>query len=97
MTQDHLARPPSAEFTLSPVEGRGLLTTVDARGEVCPTPLMMATKALKSAEPGEVVQVLIDYAPSLDTIPPQAKRLGWQVQVDESPGPEWTITLTRPD
>jgi TusA-related sulfurtransferase len=68
---------------------------VDARGEVCPTPLMMATKAMKAAAPGDVVQVLIDYAPSLDTVPPQARRLGWQVEVEETGAPEWTITLRR--
>jgi hypothetical protein len=41
--------------------------------------------------------VLIDHAPALDTIPPQAKRLGWQVEVQETgdPGPEWTITLLK--
>ena len=68
---------------------------VDTRGEVCPTPLMMATKALKGAAPGEGVQVIIDYALSLDTIPPQAKRLGWEAEVTSSGESEWTITLTR--
>ena len=68
---------------------------VDARGEVCPMPLMMTTKALKAAQPGDVVQVLIDYAPALDTVPPQAKRLGWQVDVAETGDPEWTITISR--
>ncbi|MCX6023109.1 MAG: sulfurtransferase TusA family protein [Chloroflexi bacterium] len=72
------------------------VTQVDARGEVCPMPLMMVTKALKGAAPSAVVQVLIDHAPALDTIPPQAKRLGWQVQVEETGDPEWTITLSRP-
>ncbi len=71
------------------------LIRVDARGEVCPTPLMMTTKALKSAAPGEAVEVVIDYAPSLDTIPAQARRLGWQVDVQQTGDPEWTITLTR--
>ena len=68
---------------------------IDARGEVCPTPLMWATKALKDARAGEAVQILIDYGPSLDTIPPQAKRLGWHVEVEVTGDPEWTITLTR--
>jgi TusA-related sulfurtransferase len=76
--------------------GQGAPTVVDARGEVCPTPLMMTTKALKTAAPEETVKVLIDYAPSLDTIPSQARRLGWNVRVEETPGPEWTITMTRP-
>lgn len=68
---------------------------VDARGEVCPTPLMMATRALQEAQDGEAVEVLIDYGPSLDTIPPQAKRLGWDANVETTAESEWTITLTR--
>lgn len=68
---------------------------VDARGEVCPTPLMMTMQAMKERPPGEPLVVLIDHAPALDTIPPQAKRLGWQVMVEETGDPEWTITLTK--
>ncbi len=68
---------------------------IDARGEVCPTPLMMATKALKEATAGEAVEVVIDYGPSLDTIPPQARRLGWEAAVETTGQGEWTITLTR--
>lgn len=68
---------------------------IDARGEVCPTPLMVVTKTLKDAPDGEAVQVLIDYGPSLDTITPQAKRLGWEAEVETTGDSEWTITLTR--
>ncbi|MBI4498019.1 MAG: sulfurtransferase TusA family protein [Chloroflexi bacterium] len=69
---------------------------VDARGEVCPTPLMMTMQAIKQTPSGEPIVVLIDHAPALDTIPPQARRLGWQVTVEETGDPEWTITLTKP-
>ncbi len=70
---------------------------VDARGEVCPTPLMMTMQAMKQVSGSEAIVVLIDHAPALDTIPMQAKRLGWQVAVEETgdPAPEWTITLTK--
>ncbi len=68
---------------------------VDARGEVCPAPLMMTMKAMKQLPQGEPLVVLIDHAPALDTIPPQARRLGWQVDVQETGDPEWTITLTK--
>ena len=71
------------------------MVRIDARGEVCPTPLMMATQALKAAAPEDAVQVIIDYAPSLDTIPPQARRLGWDASVEPTDESEWTITLTR--
>ncbi len=93
MPAEDVAQPPVRSAGVSPAHQA---VVVDARGEVCPPPLMMTTKALKAAGLDETIQVLIDYAPSLDTIPPQAKRLGWNVQVEETPGPEWTITLSRP-
>lgn len=68
---------------------------IDARGEVCPTPLMLATKALKEAPDGEALEILIDYSPALDTIPPQAKRLGWNAEVTATGESEWSIVLTR--
>lgn len=70
---------------------------VDARGEVCPTPLMMTMQAMKQLPGGEPIVVLIDHAPALDTIRIQAGRLGWQVAVEQTgdADPEWTINLTK--
>lgn len=68
---------------------------VDVRGEICPFPMMKAVEAMKKAKPGEMIHVLLDHAPALDTIPTQAKRLGWDWQVDQTGSPEWRMTLTR--
>jgi TusA-related sulfurtransferase len=69
---------------------------LDVRGEICPYPMMKTVQALKklSKEEDELV-VLTDHAPALDTIPTQAVRLGFTVEIVESGSPEWTITLTR--
>jgi len=69
---------------------------VDARGEVCPYPMLMAVEAMKKAAPGEIIEVYTDHAPALETIPTQAARLGFQVQIEQTGSPEWRITLTKP-
>ena len=67
---------------------------VDARGEICPVPMMWAVKAMKQAQPGESIRLLFDHAPALDTIPSQVKRLGWEYQVEGSGEPDWCFVLT---
>ena len=68
---------------------------LDVRGEICPYPMMRAVEAMKkAAKTHETVEVVTDHAPSLETIPPQAKRLGFQVAIEEVGAPEWNITLT---
>ena len=71
------------------------VTEVDVRGEICPFPMMKAVEAMKKAKPGEIIHMLIDHAPALETIPTQAARLGWQWQVEETGAAEWRMTLTR--
>ncbi|MBI2887259.1 MAG: sulfurtransferase TusA family protein [Chloroflexi bacterium] len=71
------------------------IVEVDVRGEICPFPMMKAVEAMKKAEPGEVIHMLIDHAPALETIPTQAARLGWQWQVEEVDAAEWLMVLTR--
>lgn len=72
------------------------MNTVDARGEVCPVPAMWAVQAMRRAAAGEAVEVLLDHAPALDTIPPQAARLGWECTAHPLGEGEWRLTLQRP-
>jgi TusA-related sulfurtransferase len=72
----------------------GNKVNLDVRGEVCPYPMMKAVEAMKRAKGQEVVVVITDHAPCLETIPPQAVRYGYRYEVKETGSPEWTITLT---
>ncbi|MBI2866614.1 MAG: sulfurtransferase TusA family protein [Chloroflexi bacterium] len=67
---------------------------VDVRGEICPYPMMKAVEAMKKAKGDEAIEVLTDHPPALETIPPQAQRLGWSVEVHQN-GAEWRLVLTR--
>ncbi len=71
------------------------LVTLDVRGEICPSPLIQATEAMNAAGPDEVIAVVTDYFPALLTVPNQALRVGWDVQIVKQGPSEWTITLTR--
>ena len=68
---------------------------LDVRGEICPYPMMKAVEAMKKVKgKGEPVEVITDHAPCLETIPPQAARLEFDVTIEETGSPEWKITLT---
>ena len=68
---------------------------LDVLGEICPYPMMKAVDAMKKvAGSGEIEEVITDHAPCLETIPPQAARLGFDVTIEEVGSPEWKITLS---
>lgn len=67
---------------------------VDVRGEVCPYPMMKAVEAMQELKGAEEIVVITDHAPCLETIPPQAPRLGYSCSIQETGSPEWRITLT---
>jgi len=68
---------------------------LDARGEICPYPMMKAVEAMRALPDGEVLEVYTDHPPCLETIPTQAERLGFDTAIEETGSPEWRITLTR--
>ena len=56
---------------------------------------MKAVRAMKKALPDEVIEVYTDHAPTLETIPTQARRRGFTARIDEMGPAEWRITLAR--
>lgn len=66
---------------------------LDVRGEICPYPMMKAVEALKRLSDGEILEVITDHAPALETIPTQGARLGYQATIEEAGTSEWRITL----
>ena len=72
------------------------LKQLDVRGEICPYPMLKAVEALKKLDAEDLgLEVITDHAPALETIPTQAARLGFVVEIEESGSPEWRIALTR--
>jgi TusA-related sulfurtransferase len=56
--------------------------------------MLRAVEAMTKLQGREDIVVITDHAPCLETIPPQAPRLGYTYSVRETGTPEWTITLT---
>ncbi|MBI2862215.1 MAG: sulfurtransferase TusA family protein [Chloroflexi bacterium] len=68
---------------------------LDARGEICPYPMMKATEAIEHAQEGDVIEVLTDHPPALITIPNAAVKLGWDVAIQRVASAEWKLVLTK--
>ena len=65
---------------------------VDTRGFICPTPVLMVQKALKS-DPASL-EVLCDARAAVENITCFAHSQGYQVS-KTADGPDWKLTLTK--
>jgi TusA-related sulfurtransferase len=71
--------------------------TLDVRGELCPYPMIKTNEELDEKQPGILaLDVLTDHAPALSTIPPQALKRGYEVEIEEVRSGEWLVHLTKP-
>jgi len=68
---------------------------VDCRGETCPVPLVEVRKALRKAEPGDVVEVVGTHPASKEEIPMAVKALGLELIAVEGEDDDWTIRIRR--
>ena len=68
---------------------------LDLRGEICPYPMMKTNEELDSDKNINILEVITDHSPALSTIPPQALKRGYDVEIDEIDNSEWKITLTK--
>lgn len=68
---------------------------LDLRGKVCPYTTLDTLKALKRLPPGAVLEVLVDFYPSVDTVPDECRERGHQVEVTEVGDKHWRITVRK--
>ena len=68
---------------------------VDVKGETCPVPLVEMRKAIKKAEPGEIVEVIGTHPASKKEIPMAVEALGLElVDIEEKDG-VWHIRIRK--
>ena len=68
---------------------------VDCRGENCPVPLVETRKALRKANPGDIIEVTGTHPASKKEIPMAVEALGLElIEVVEADG-EWHIKIRR--
>lgn len=71
-------------------------TVVDARGEICPYPLIMTQRAMAARAPGERLKVLVDYPMSVEDIPRWAEGAGHRVlRVEKTGNALWEIEIEK--
>ena len=68
---------------------------LDLRGEICPYPMLKTNEELDSDKNISVLEVITDHSPALSTIPPQALRRGYEVEINTIGNSEWKIILTK--
>ena len=70
------------------------MVELDVRGEICPYPLYETKRAMESVQPGETLEVLVDYPLALDSIIRWAQSAGHEVVETRELGPsEWALVL----
>ncbi len=68
---------------------------VDVRKEVCPVPLVETRKALRRAQPGDIVEIVGTHPSSMKEIPMAVKALGLELLSVEGSDTAWTIRIRR--
>ena len=66
---------------------------VDARGLLCPMPVVMVNKEVKANNP-DTLEVLVDDPCAVENVTRLAESSGYKVTVTED-GPDFKLTLTK--
>jgi selenium metabolism protein YedF len=70
------------------------LKTVDCRGLACPGPVIQAKRELETLRPGESFVVIVDSEASRDNVSRFAQSKGSKVEVEDTGGGSYRLTLT---
>ncbi|MBN41201.1 MAG: sulfurtransferase TusA family protein [SAR202 cluster bacterium] len=68
---------------------------LDLRGEICPYPMLKTNEELDADKNIQILEVITDHSPALSTIPPQAVKRGYEVEIMETNNSEWKLILTK--
>ncbi|MDO8869913.1 MAG: sulfurtransferase TusA family protein [Methanobacteriaceae archaeon] len=68
---------------------------VDVKGETCPIPLVETRKALRTASPGEIVEITGTHPASKKEIPMAVEALGMELMSVEETDGIWKIKIKR--
>jgi TusA-related sulfurtransferase len=67
---------------------------LDVRNEICSFREIRTLKKVKQMKPGEILAILVDYAPALERVPNFLKKKGHIILgIDETGKNEWKILV----
>lgn len=70
--------------------------TLNLEGEACPYPALATVKALPALKSGEVLEIYCDCPQSINSIPIDAKNMGFEVLAVEQDGPTLRFVIKKP-
>jgi TusA-related sulfurtransferase len=68
---------------------------VDVRGQTCPVPLVEVRKAVRKAQPGDIIEVIGTHPASKKEIPMAVEALKLELLSVEGSDTAWTIRIRR--
>lgn len=69
--------------------------SIDVRGQICPYPTLAVRQALRTMD-GQVLEVLIDYEPTVvTTLPAFCRKAGLGLEVTRVGEACWKVRITR--
>jgi tRNA 2-thiouridine synthesizing protein A len=68
---------------------------VDCRTETCPVPLVETRKAIRKAQPGDIIEVVGTHPSSKKEIPMAVEALKLELLSVEGADDNWTIRIRR--
>ncbi len=64
---------------------------LDVRGQVCPFPAIRTKKALMKMAPGQVLKVIVDHPPAVDSVKREIARTKHRFIATEEDDGEWSL------
>ncbi|MEL7564138.1 MAG: sulfurtransferase TusA family protein [Dehalobacterium sp.] len=68
---------------------------LDCLGEACPIPLMKTEKEINKLNIGDMLIVQIDHSCAMKNIPEWARKMGYNVDIEEVNDGEWEIAIEK--
>jgi TusA-related sulfurtransferase len=70
--------------------------TIDVCGQICPYPQIIIKETLKKLKPGEVLEVKIDYEPTVrTTIPAFCNKKGYPFEIKQTDKQIWLAKIQK--
>lgn len=72
------------------------MKTVNAMGEVCPVPIVMAKQAIRELTAADTVEVLVDNPTSVENLTKMAVQMGYPVRSEKKAEGEYRVEMNVP-
>ena len=70
--------------------------SINLKGEVCPLTFVKSKLALEMMKPGQILEVIVDYEPSIENVPRSMKNEGHEViEVKKINNTNWRILVRK--